>query len=67
MVIHMWNRIRDKKKRQYIRWFVFLVFLLSFWVATGEKGEAAEERNRVSILFTHDMHSHINSFQTVYG
>ena len=66
MVIRMRNRIKNLKKIQYIRWIVALAFLLLFWAAGGGKGSAAEEGNRVCILFTHDMHSHINSFQTVY-
>lgn len=58
--------MNHKKRVGYIRWIAALCFLLLLWMAGGEKGAAAEEGNRVSVLFTHDMHSHINSFQTVY-
>lgn len=66
MVNRMRKRWKNKIKSGNIRWIAALFFLLLFWTAGGDKGAAAEEGGQVSILFTHDMHSHINSFQTVY-
>lgn len=66
MVNRMRNVINNKKIIRNIRWIAALFCLLLFWTAWGAKGAAAGEGGRVSILFTHDMHSHINSFRTVY-
>ena len=54
------------KRRWLVRAFGALAVV---WILAGAfsgRSMAAEEGTRVSILFTHDMHSHINSFQTVY-
>lgn len=66
MVNRMRNVINNKKKIRNIRWIAALICLLLFWTAGGEKGAAAGEEGKVSILFTHDMHSHIKSFQTIH-
>ena len=45
---------------------VFILLSIAICMGKGMEGVAAEGESSVSILFTHDMHSHINSFQTVY-
>lgn len=55
-----------KKRRWLGRAFGALAVIWILAEAFSGRSMAAEEGTRVSILFTHDMHSHINSFQTVY-
>lgn len=56
------------KNRYRLAWIfpaIAAIFLLA--EAFSAKSLAAEPGSSVSVLFTHDMHSHINSFQTVYN
>ena len=41
------------------------IFMLSVSGLTGYQVNASEEPKHLDILFTHDMHSHLNSFQTI--
>ena len=40
------------------------IFMLSVSGLTGYQVNASEEPKHLDILFTHDLHSHLNSFQT---
>lgn len=56
------------KKGCRFRWGIVAAVALCLFVGVFSNKSAAAERGRsVSVLFTHDMHSHINSFQTVYN
>ena len=44
--------------------FIF-IFMLSVSGLTGYQVNASEEPKLLDILFTHDLHSHLNSFQTI--
>ena len=44
--------------------FIF-IFMLSVSGLTGYQVNASEEPKHLDILFTHDLHSHLNSFQTI--
>lgn len=44
--------------------FIF-IFMLSVSELTGYQVNASEEPKHLDILFTHDLHSHLNSFQTI--
>ena len=44
--------------------FIF-IFMLSVSELTGYQVNASEEPKHLDILFTHDLHSHLNSFQTM--
>ncbi len=55
-----------KKRRWAARVFGALTVLCILAGIYSGRSMAAETGSHVSILFTHDMHSHINSFQTVY-
>ena len=44
--------------------FIF-IFMLSVSGLTGYQVNASEEQKHLDILFTHDLHSHLNSFQTI--
>lgn len=60
--------MKTKKKRNGRKIWLFgaaAAILLLIGVCQS-RSRAAGQENRVSVLFTHDMHSHINSFQTVY-
>ena len=41
------------------------IFMLSVSGLTGYQVNASEEPKHLNILFTHDLHSHLNSFQTI--
>ena len=41
------------------------IFMLSVSGLTGYQVNASEEPKHLDILFTHDLHSHLNSFQTI--
>ena len=41
------------------------IFMLSVSGLTGYQVNASEEQKHLDILFTHDLHSHLNSFQTI--
>ena len=41
------------------------IFMLSVSGMTGYQVNASEEQKHLDILFTHDLHSHLNSFQTI--
>ena len=41
------------------------IFMLSVSGLTGYQVNASEEQKHLDILFTHDLHSHLNSFSTV--
>ncbi len=61
--------VRKRKIGDWMRRLSAVVFILlsvAICMGKGMEGAAAEGESSVSILFTHDMHSHINSFQTVY-
>ena len=46
---------------------VLLFSLCCSFILTGVKKVKAEEKQtKVSVLFTHDMHSHLNSFRTIF-
>ena len=55
-----------KRRRWVARAFGALTVLCILAGIYSGRSMAAEKGSHVSILFTHDMHSHINSFQTVY-
>lgn len=59
------ERKRGNKFRP-VRLFGTVIGILLLTGLFAGRGMAAEEEKCVSVLFTHDMHSHINSFQTVY-
>ena len=59
------ERKRGNKFRP-VRLFGTVIGILLLTGLFAGRGMAAEEGKCVSVLFTHDMHSHINSFQTVY-
>ena len=44
--------------------FIF-IFMLSVSGLTGYQVNASEQPKHLNILFTHDLHSHLNSFQTI--
>ncbi len=60
--------MEKKRKRRYRLAGLFAIAVSAvLWIGVlAGKAEASEEGSHVSILFTHDMHSHINSFRTVY-
>lgn len=44
---------------------LLLVTALCMPALTGIQTEAAEEKKQLDVLFTHDLHSHLNSFETI--
>ncbi len=59
----------EKKRKRGCRiagLFAAAVSIIFFIGMLAGRTAEAGEGSRVSILFTHDMHSHINSFRTVY-
>ena len=59
------------KKRKMLTGFLAAVMLLSQFeggttpVAAATDYEVTEQGQQVDIIFTHDLHSHLNSFNTV--
>ena len=51
-------------KKAFAFTFTF-IFMLSVSGMTGYQVNASEEQKHLDILFTHDLHSHLNSFQTI--
>ena len=51
-------------KKAFACAFTF-IFMLSVSGLTGYQVNASEEQKHLDILFTHDLHSHLNSFQTI--
>ena len=44
---------------------VMAVFIISVSLLMGHQVNASDEKKQLDVLFTHDLHSHLNSFSTV--
>lgn len=55
-----------RQTKQFIGKVLLFSLCCSFILKGVKKVKAEEKQAKVSVLFTHDMHSHLNSFRTIF-
>ena len=55
-----------RQTKQFIGKVLLFSLCCSFILTGVKKVKAEEKQTKVSVLFTHDMHSHLNSFRTIF-